>query len=310
MAADPGAALVAAKRLAASRSEVTGVDFGYRYREGRRQRGLGIRFHVSRKRPLSDLAAEELLPARLAGYPCDIVEAIYQPHAPATGPMDPMQPGGSVGNVERASTGTIGAFVRDLAGGEVGLLSNWHVLCGSTAAEVADVISQPGPQHLGIGPPRPVGRLLRWADLSHGIDAAVVVLAPGLAIDPTPMGQPPFSGVAAPAVGMRVCKWGVSSGLTHAVVDGVGGSFPIDYRAFGDERRWMDGVRLVMDPENPSDEISLHGDSGAVWRETKGGAAVALHFAGEDGSGPTAEYSLAHSLPDVLDRLNVDLVTV
>ena len=45
----------------------------------------------------------------------------------------------------------------------------------------------------------------------------------------------------------------------------------------------MDGIHLVPDPASPDDEITLEGDSGAVWYEQATGRAVALNFAGEDG---------------------------
>ena len=67
----------------------------------------------------------------------------------------------------------------------------------------------------------------------------------------------------------------------------------------------MDGVRLIVDPTAAEDEISLAGDSGAVWVDVATNHAVGLHFAGEDGLGPLAEYALAHSMPRVLSALQL-----
>jgi hypothetical protein len=115
--------------------------------------------------------------------------------------------------------------------------------------------------------------------------------------------------VAEAAVGMHLIKSGVVTGVTRGKVDGIGGSFPIDYTAFGDTRRWMDGVRLVIDPEAQTEEISLKGDSGALWINVATNQAVGLHFAGEDGLGPLAEYALAHPLPAVLNALQVEWIS-
>jgi len=300
-------ALNQAKRIAVHVPQIQGVDFGVLYSNGRaRSKRHGIRFHVRKKLPLNELSAANLFPGKLGGVPCDVIEASYEPHLSPIEVVNPIQPGVSIGNVARQSTGTLGAFVRDVSSGRSCLLSNWHVLSGSTQAVEGESISQPGPRHLGNHPPHPVAKLLRWSDLSHGIDAAIAVLDPALALDRLPFGFTlPAVGTANPEVGMRVVKSGVVTGVTHGLVDGIEGSYPMDYTGFGDTRRWMDGVRLIVDPGAKDDEISLAGDSGAVWIDVATNLAVGLHFAGEDGLGPLAEYALAHPLPRVLSSLQV-----
>jgi hypothetical protein len=302
-------ALNQAKRLAVNVAGIEGVDFGLLYRAGRSQpRKLGIRFHVRRKLPLNELSGHNLLPSQIAGIPCDVIQASYQPHAlRPTDMVNPLQPGISIGNLPRQATGSLGAFVRDAQTGAICVLSNWHVLCASVEAATGESICQPGPQHLGVNVPREIAKLLRSADLSHGLDAAVAGVGADIAIERVPFGlQSAPAGVAEPAIGMRAIKSGVVTGVTRGKVDGIGGSFPLDYTAFGDTRRWMDGVRLVIDPEGQSEEISLKGDSGALWIDVATNQAVGLHFAGEDGLGPLAEYALAHPLPAVLNALQVE----
>src|SRR5262245_35174469 len=166
---------------------IQGIDFGFLYANGRRRsRYNGIRFHVRRKLPLNELPASVLLPEKINSVPCDVIEAAYEPHASAVEAIDPIQPGVSVGNVARQSTGSLGALVRDLSSGSLCVLSNWHVLCGSVQAISGEPISQPGPRHLGNRPPRVVARLLRWSDLSHGIDAAVGLVDPQIGFDLSP----------------------------------------------------------------------------------------------------------------------------
>jgi hypothetical protein len=301
------AALSRAKRLAAGRTDILGVDFGIMYADGRpRSKRHGIRFHIRRKLPLNELSATSVLPGDMERYPCDVIEACYHPHVSPTEAVNPLQPGVSVGNVAHQSTGSLGAFVRDAASGRLCVLSNWHVLCGSTQAVAGEPITQPGPRHLGTQPPRSIAQLLRFSDLAHGIDAAAAVLDPAIVLDPLPLALPARPTEAAePTIGMHVVKSSAITGVTHAIVDGIDGAFSLDYSTFGDTRRWMDGVRLIVDPTAAEDEISLAGDSGAVWLDVATNHAVGLHFAGEDGLGPLAEYALAHPMPRVLSALQL-----
>jgi hypothetical protein len=297
-----------AKRLVAGRKDVRGVDFGILYRNGRRRgRRLGIRFHVAHKRVPANLAEGDLLPSEINGVPCDVVVGSYEPHnnfrLRAT---DPPCPGISIGNVSRQATGTLGCYALDEVTRERCIVSNWHVLCGSPVAQVGDMISQPGPRHLGLNPARPVGKLHRWLDLNHGLDAGIALLDVGMEHESRPLElQRGFGGVIEPVVGMRVIKSGAITGITHGLVDGTEGSYPMDYSPFGDTERWMDGFRIVPDPEHMTDEISLGGDSGSLWIDKSTWSAVGLHFGGEDGLGPLAEYAIAHALPLVFSRLQV-----
>ena len=108
---------------------------------------------------------------------------------------------------------------------------------------------------------------------------------------------------------MRLIKSASISGVAHAVIDGVAGSYPINYDRFGGGTRWMQGIRIVPDPDDPLGEFSLSGDLGAVWLDRDTGKAVALDFGGEDNLTPLYEYALAHPLQAVLDQLDVDLFT-
>lgn len=301
-------ALNYAKRLALSIAGVTGVDFGVSYKDGRRTSHTAIRFHVAVKRDPSEIQAAQLLPKKIHGFPVDVVQARYALHAQdRSAACTPVVPGISVGNVPRASTGTLGAIVKDLrSASDPCILSNWHVLCASVDCQVGEEISQPGPMDAGSDPARQVGSLARWARLDHGIDAAVASLSTSISANATPMGMltaPPRAGQ--PELHMVVTKSGMSSGITTAIVDGLDGSYKIDYSEFGDQERFMDGIHLVPLPNAPGDDISLDGDSGAVWIDTASQSAVALHFAGESGDGPLASYAVAHPMPLVCSALNV-----
>ena len=306
-------ALAHAKRIAVSIEGVTGVDFGVIYKGGNRTNRLGIRFHVAAKLVPKALPAGQLLPRKIMGFACDVIQAKYCPHADTPpnphSTFDPIRPGISIGNLLRTTTGTLGAIVRDrMNGGAVCVLSNWHVLCASTQCAPGEQISQPGSFDLGSNPPRVVAKLLRWINLAHGCDAAITSIDGGVHAMDQPLGIGiEFAQVAEPQMHMKLAKSGLSSGVTHAIVDGLHGSYQMDYSTYGDAKRFMDGIRLVTDPNYLEPEVSLDGDSGAVWVDSETRSAVALHFAGEDGMGPLADYAVAHPLSRVLQLLDVEL---
>ena len=302
-------ALALAKRIARSLDGVQGIDFGYAYRNRKRTRRCCIRFHMARKVSTSSLAADQVIPEELAGVPTDVLDAAYSPHASPFTAVEVLQPGISIGNSVRRGTGTLGGIVRDRTAEIRFLLSNWHVLCAGPEAEAGDEVSQPGPRHLGPNLPRKVAALERWIAPSDGFDAAIARLDPEIEykLEPLDAGLRPRK-VVAPELGMKVTKSGVASGVTHAMIDGVGGSYRIPYAGFGDTERWMSAMRLVPDPLHPAEEISLAGDCGALWLQSGTGHAIGLHFAGEDGLGPLHEYALAQPLERVFELLNVTLI--
>jgi endonuclease G len=300
-----------AKRAALSTPGIKGVDYGYIYKAGERTEEIGIRFHVERKLAIADLTVSELIPKNYYGLPCDVLQAKYSPQDDSGNAKDivrPLRPGISIGNKTNRSTGTLGIFVKDKAA-NICILSNWHVLVGSSDAPVNKEITQPGPEHFGMDVPPTVAYLLRWLSLDLGLDAAVASLAKDIQYDAEVFGiNVKVEGVKDPELGMHVVKSGSVSAITYAIIDGVEGSFSVDYSDYGDKERWMDGFHLVKDVQKTEDEVSLDGDSGSVWFDPLDNMAVALNFAGEDGLGPTADYALGHPLTKILKDLSVDLL--
>ncbi len=306
-------ALSIARRLAAELDGISGVDIGFIYRERRMTREVGIRFHLARKRTPAEVPASQFVPKEILGIPCDVLGVKYAVQSgQRRREFTPLCPGISVGNVSHPSSGTLGAFVRDRATKSLGILSNWHVLVGHTSGGAGDPVSQPAPLPIRSTPNRVVATLVRSTELDHGLDAAFAVLADAFvqSIDETPfeLDRRPIR-VVEPRRGMKVLKSGLASGVSHGIVDGEAGSYLMDYTDYGDTTRSMDGIRIVPDPDEPLEEVSLAGDSGSVWvMRDSPDTAVALHFGGEDQLGMAAEYALAHPLATVLDRLDVELV--
>jgi hypothetical protein len=301
------AALTAAKQLARSLDDIRAIDYGVVYENGKATARTGIRFHMNRKLKLTNLAKGQRLPNAIEGIEVDVLGVGYTPHQGSPrAPHDPLQSGISIGSRKQFTTGTLGPIVRDLNNQNLCLLSNWHVFCGGPEARPDDEITQPGPMDFSNGPT--VALLERWLKLGEQFDAALARLAPGghvigqvfdTAFDP--------KATKAPALGMQLVKSGAVSGVTHGKIDGIAGSYRLDYTSFGDGPQWMQGFRLVPDPAAPTPAVSLPGDSGSLWIDSADGAAVGLHFAGEDDVSPLNSYALAHPIEEVFTRLNVVL---
>jgi hypothetical protein len=300
-------ALMTAKSLARSLDNIRAIDYGIVYENDKATKRMGVRFHMNRKLKLSKLSTDQRLPNVIEGVEVDVLGVGYTPHVGSPrAPHDPLQPGISIGSRKQLTTGTLGPIVRDLSTQNLCLLSNWHVLCGGPEARPNDEITQPGPMDFQNAPT--VALLDRWLRLGEQFDAALARLSPGghteeLLFDTT------FKPIAtkAPAIGMRLVKSGAVSGVTQAMIDGVSGSYRLDYTNYGDGPQWMQGFRLVPDPALPPGAISLPGDSGSLWIDSADGVAVGLHFAGEDDISPLNNYALAHPIQDVFVRLNVAL---
>jgi hypothetical protein len=304
---DVGAALFEAKRMARSLDAIRAIDYGVVYEKERPTKRLGIRFHMNRKLRLSSLSRDQRLPSKIGRIEVDVLGVGYAPNDgnPRT-PHDPLQPGVSIGSKRRLSTGTLGPIVRDLTNRNLCLLSNWHVLCGGPEARPDDEITQPGPMDFKNAPT--VALLDRWLQLGDQFDAALARLTPAahatdklfdVAFRPT--------ATKAPAVGMRLVKSGAGSGVTYGRIDGISGHYQLNYSQFGIGWQWMQGFRVVADPDAPIQNVSLPGDSGSLWVDKADGVAVGLHFAGEDDESPLNSYALAHPIEDVFARLNVTL---
>lgn len=295
------------------RETVTGIDIGYKYSgpDDRRTEQLSVRLHVNRKLQASELSDAELFPENIDGVPVDVIEANYQTHAVTAqsgirlAPRTVIQPGISVAHFKRGA-GTIGLIVYDNFTRRPCLLSNWHVLTGRISVSSGDPILQPGLSDGGELLRHKVATLERHIIDQNG-DAAIATLTNSRPFQPDQL----ESGVVItrtrmPQLGEVLEKSGRSTGVTQALVDGMGRYF-VNY-SIG--RIGIDGFKLVaVQDGNPKNrEISAKGDSGSCWYHPVSAEGIGLHFAGETDANPRAEYALACFLPRVLAALNVSLL--
>ncbi|MGH1509778.1 hypothetical protein [Ralstonia solanacearum] len=268
---------------------------------------------VARKRQhgLTTTLIYATTPRKIGDVVVDVLECGYRPHSgDPRSQQQSLCPGISVGNLATGETGTLGALVHAFDGTPY-ILSNWHVLAGGADAKQGDQIIQPGPMHLGPNTPHLVATLDRSLSPYEQLDAALGRVAAGVPLNPQFFDLDFFAAsVAEPSPGTHLVKSGAVSGVTEAMVDGIGGVYQLDYSNFGLPSLWMRGFRLVKDSGSTAVSISEPGDSGAVWVDPQSRAAVGLHFGGEDDASSLNDYALAHPIGDVLRRLSVNLIVL
>lgn len=264
------------------------VDVGYVYKRGRPTGTLGIRVHVRKKRPKSQLARREVLPKEIAGVTVDVLETNPQPQlVNRTAKQNPLLAGVEIRNTRLSGAGTLGAIVFDRDTLEPMGLSNAHVLVKNSGQQ-GDVVNQPGTTRASDR----VGQLNRW---SKFYDCAVFRLdVPGLRPFTLKVADVPnpetITGLTAALLGTRVMKSGRTTLTTVGIVDGVDNVFEFT---------------VVPDPANmpAGGQITDFGDSGAVWLEANSHRAVGLNYAGERAGEP--ERAWAKYIGAVLDKLDV-----
>lgn len=307
--------------------EVTGVDVGFLYVDGKRTDEQGVRVHFGGVPPRRWSIAAKALPAEIDDVRVSPMRATYRLHGSGMpdpllsglqsgflpldpGPttrLDPIQPGVSVSH-HMLQGGTLGLIVYDRHSGAQCILSNWHVLADRPDARPGDPVVQPGAKHNGRDPAHTIATLHRFL-LDDDGDAAIAELNGKRDVHPAQWeSQVRIEAVRMPRIGEIVSKSGVRTAVTSGLVDGCGRYFL--RRPVGNEVVvGMDGFRIVpvLDGNPQKLDICGPGDSGAAWYGHDDHLGVGLHVAGTSSSDSTKEDGIACYLPRVLDRLEVSL---
>lgn len=339
--------------------EVYALDVGYRMErdkvvvDGKTKHGeakvlkeLAIRVHLHPKLSPEKLADEDKadlkdLYEKRVDVPLDIVDAQYGPSW--TQPdhievaevnrrerVEPLIGGVTIGG-QHGRGGTLGAVVWDKRDGSLCILSNWHAIAG-TEARKGDACIQPALFDGGIAAQDRIGILKRWCIDEHA-DAALAELTherPYCSGDILGEGKivrvKGIKGLSRNHLGLRVVKYGRTTGKTVGIIDGVGMSIGLNFD--GHTQTLHDQIRIVPVPDekvvlnesapgNPAEnvtywfsrgEVSQSGDSGAVWLDESGNA-VGLHFAGDKANSPVGEFAVANCMEVVAEKLEFDFVT-
>ncbi|WP_258725493.1 S1 family peptidase [Cellulomonas sp. NS3] len=198
-----------------------------------------------------------------------------------TARVRPLRPGISIAHVD-VSAGTLGAFVQ--VDGVLHALSNYHVLAGSPAAQVGDVIVQPGPADGGRAPRDRVGTLAATVPLTPGrtatVDAAVALLDEQDVDLDYPVGRVTRTAVA--LGGEDVVKIGRTTAVTTGRVTAIElDDIVVGYGEELGDLRFDDQIEVESTGPGP---FSRGGDSGSLVC-TRDGIALGLLFAGSETGG-------------------------
>jgi hypothetical protein len=289
---------------------VVGVDIGYKEINGQQTDTLAIRVLVERKLPLDEIEENQRIPRIIQDNPTDVIERGRVHFMQDTGRYDPLVggiSGGTCGGV--LGTGTLGAVVRDVSTGRLGMLSNWHVLVGGVSGSTGLSVAQPGPFDNGSCSSDAIGTVTRSA-INEDVDAAVLLLngarpAINAIQDFGTLVAPGTLNVTSNMIGWPVVKRGRTTGLTYGTIDTIDASFEM----------WDGGVRRIFKRQigiwrNKTMNWSFGrpGDSGSVVVDITNRRVIGLYFASStppftfDNS-----YGYANRISSVLFSLGVQI---
>lgn len=283
------------ERQLKKRSGVRDVVLGFRFKDGKRTDEIGIIVYMYDK---NDQDVEFFLEKRnlfSTDLPIDIEisDPVEHSHDPYSRVND-LLGGLSIANTRFRNSGTLGAIVYDIDTEEPMGLSNHHVLVkrGSVfrrAGQKGDRINQPAfkPDVVEFN----CGKLKRW---SRKLDAAIFSVSDRMVDDFDSLNgiKGKILGATYPLLGTEVKKSGARSLVTSGEIIAIS----------------SDGIRLTIGPSKsnpaPNNEISMAGDSGALWVNDNN-EAIALHWGGDKPNTPNSERAYAVNILPILETLNV-----
>jgi hypothetical protein len=213
----------------------------------------------------------------------------------------PVPIGVSVGHPD-ITAGTIGACVQKGGSGTRYVLSNNHVLANENLGGINDDVLQPGPFD-GGGSGDEIGTLSQYVRIyfdgrDNRVDGALASTDAGDLGNATPSngyGTPKSDPIAA-SVGMRVMKYGRTTGQTKGRVQGINATVNVGYDT--------GTARFVGQIVIGGGGFSSGGDSGSLIVVEKGGNArrpVGLLFAGGGGT------TIANPIQDVIAAFGITI---
>lgn len=309
---DGAAGRVARSRNLVDQENVVAVGISQKVSDDTDAGPLAVTFYVEKKKPVSQLTGDELIPKHIAldangqPIPTDVV-AIGQPQLEAVpwAKRHPIEPGNSIGHFA-ATAGTLGALVKK--GRKIYLLSNSHVLAQSGTGAKGDKILFPGNADGGIEDDDVIAELEDFVaftlggDMVNHSDCAIAIPLPDRLTKLVPeirdLGLP--TGTKRAKRGMIVTKSGRTTQVTEATIKDVNFRMTINYPGGVGKVGFLDQVFCTRYTEG--------GDSGSLVLEKESRKAVGLHFAGypdQDG----IKGSVFNPIQQVLSSLKVKLVT-
>jgi hypothetical protein len=296
--------------------QVTGIDFGVREEDEPDSEDVVLRVFVADEQAVPE-GVEDAFAA--LGLPVVVIQRTFElAQLPDTTMHRPMVGGVSVTperftrpGAQTAPTGTLGAIVRHTLTPSVLGLSNHHVLCVDLNRAQGQEVIQPEPTIIGRLPGDHLGTLEDWSfpeQVESGrIDAAICSIDVPALTEVAELG--PVVGSNVPFLGMPVRKRGRSTGPTSGTIEGIGGSFPIDYPLLPPVGSPPSIVRVMkrqihIRPAAGTTAFGTSGDSGSVVVD-EGNRAVGLYFASTQATAGAPRFGLASPIQFVEQALSI-----
>ncbi len=303
-----------------TRNGVTGVDIGYKYKNGKRTKQVVIRVYVAEKQ--ANISKSDKIPKTIRGVKTDIIQAHASFHADDR-PYTPITGGISFGQSEKfrliqddgsvaliSEQGTLGAIVRDNLTEKPMFLTNHHVTkvmvseVEERSGRIGDIFDQPNLVG-GDGKPFPnasIGKLARFA-INPLVDAAVIEYQSARPFAEEILGIGKIAGSAKATLGMKVRKRGRTTELTYGIVDGIDATTAIQGTNIVFQHQ------MVIVPDTTKNAVfSNSGDSGSVVVNEQN-KVVGLLFAGVPAMVNAPQMTWANHIDNVLTQLNIHFKT-
>lgn len=292
---------------------VTGIDVGYKYKDGRRTSEISIRVHVAKKS--KNVSKGDAIPKEIDGIPTDVLQDVFEPqwlkvkedeviafadvasYSPLIGGIS-IGPDRVIGGY--VFVGTLGAPMIDKTNNKKVMLSNFHVMCVDTHWSVGDIMDQPGRVDGGSISNR-VGTLKR-SSLTNHVDGAISAVDTGKTTDCKIKDIGTIKGTAAAFLNNPVRKRGRTTLLTYGFVDAINATLNVNYGPGLGTKTFTNQIGIRPDvSHNP--KFSDHGDSGSVVVDANN-KIIGLLFAGN-----SSGYTYINPINFVLSELNIKLCT-
>lgn len=207
------------------------------------------------------------------------------------------------------TAGTIACRVKDTQG-NVFALSNNHVYANSNEATIGDNVLQPGSYDGGVDPDDAIGVLYDYDEISftedNEMDAAIALSSTGYLGTSTPSADgygTPSTTTAEASVGLKVQKYGRTTGWTFGEVETINTTIDVCYETRG-RFRCVKSARFVDQIAITPGTFSDGGDSGSLIvtdDENNNKNPVGLLFAG------SSTHTIANPIDVVLTRFDVTI---
>ncbi len=307
-----------------SREGVTGIDVGYKYRNGEKTNKLCIRIFVKKK--IENMKSGDVLPKEIGGVKTDIIEEEFTVASrnfdPNTRPdyfnYDTIMGGMRVqifsGDERSFNPGTAGMVVKDKMTNQPLMLTNWHVIAVGGVIYNNSNVHQPEMKYridefgLTDTTGNVIGNVER-SKLDSGnvfMDAGCIRLIPGkrpISNQIAKIGE--VSGIRELTEfdnDLSVSKKGATTSLTHGFIDGVSSTIKINYAGVGSMN--VAGAYRINTDENINGMFADTGDSGSVVVDDEN-RVVGLLFAANSRNGT----ALIIPIKNVFDTLDITLPT-